>query len=129
MDSYTVWEIISYAWTEIGIEDDECLTLVRKGGITVADLDEVDRLFFRDICASFAFDSFLVFPLMLWMLMPDWGYNEKYLRRRMRRWYGRPYWSHFLNPLRVLGYPVALFFAWGYRSMLRRAVHVAQAGA
>lgn len=124
MDVRTVWEIISYAWTEIGIDQAECQVLVQKGGIGVGDLDEVDRLFYRDICASFAVDAFLVFPLMLWMLMPDWGYSDEYLRNRIARWYGRPYWSHFLNPLRVLGYPVALCFAWSYRGKLRRAVHV-----
>jgi len=123
MDVRTVWEIISYAWTEIGIDETECQALVQKGGIGVGDLDEVDRLFYRDICASFAVDAFLVFPLMLWMLMPDWGYSDKYLRNRIARWYSRPYWVHFLNPLRMLGYPVALCFAWSYRAKLRRAVH------
>lgn len=124
MDVRTVWEIISYAWTEIGIDETECQALVQKGGIGMGDLDEVDRLFYWDICASFAVDAFLVFPLMLWMLMPDWGYSDQYLRNRIARWYGRPYWVHFLNPLRVLGYPVALCFAWSYRARLRRAVHV-----
>jgi hypothetical protein len=38
-------------------------------------------------------------------------------KRRMERWYAAPYWS-----LALLGYPVALLFAWRYRSMLRRAV-------
>ena len=121
MDRYRVWEIFSYAWTEIGIGDEECRSLVRKGDIGVADLDEADRIFFRDVCASFAVDSLVVLPTM-GMTMPDWGYSDEYLQRRMERWYAAPYWSHFLNPLRVLGYPVALLFAWRYRSMLRRAV-------
>jgi hypothetical protein len=123
MDKYYVWEIISYAWTEIGIEDDECMDLVVKGGIGPEHLRAVDRIFFKDVCASFAFDTFLVFPLMLWMLMPDWGYDEAYLRKRMERWYGRPYWVHFLNPLRWFGYPLAVLMALKYRSMLHRVVH------
>lgn len=127
MERYRIWEIVSYAWSEIGIDDDECRSLVRKGDIGVADLAEADRLFFRDVCASFAVDSFLVFPLMLWMLMPDWGFSDEYLQRRMTRWYAKPYWTHFLNPLRILGYPVALFFAWRYRTMIRRAVHAVAA--
>ena len=49
MERYPVWEILSYAWTEIGIDEDECLSLVRKSGIGVEDLPEVDRLFFRDV--------------------------------------------------------------------------------
>lgn len=122
MERYPVWETLSYAWSEIGIEEDECWSMVRKSGIGLADLPEVDRVIFRDVCASFAVESFLVFPLMLWMILPDWGFREDYLRRRVSRWYARPYWTHYLNPLRCVGYPVALLFAWRYRSMLRKAV-------
>jgi hypothetical protein len=117
-----VWEIVSYAWTEIGIEDAECEDLVRKGGISVADLSAVDRIIFRDVCASFAVESFLLIPCMLWMIMPDWGYEESYLRKRIERWYDAPHWKHLLNPIRWLGYPTALVFALKYRFMLRRAV-------
>jgi hypothetical protein len=121
MDRYYVWEIISYAWTEIGIEDRDCATLVRKGAITHEHLREVDRIVFRDVCASFAVDTVLNFPLM-GMLMPDWGYKEEYLRQRIERWHSRPYWINFINPLRVIGYPLAVLMALKYRSMLRRAV-------
>jgi hypothetical protein len=121
MDRYHVWEIISYAWTEIGIEDKECVDLVRKGAITGEHLREVDRIVFRDVCASFAVDTVLNIPLM-GMLMPDWGYNQEYLRKRLERWYSRPYWTNFLNPLRLLGYPLAVLLALKYRSMLRRSV-------
>jgi hypothetical protein len=122
MDTYKIWEVVSYGWTEIGIEPDECERILAPAGIALADLPAVDRVIFKDVCASFSVDAFLVFPLMLWMLMPDWGYEESYLRRRVERWYSRPYWVHFLNPLRILGYPVALVFAWKYRSMLRDAI-------
>lgn len=123
IDVYKVWEFISYAWTEIGIDNDECNSLARDTMASVGDLACLDRIFFRDICASFAVDSFLLFPLMLWMLMPDWGYKEEYLRKRVKAWYERPYWQHFLNPLRVLGYPIAVLFALGYRAKLRKAIH------
>ena len=122
MDAYKVWEIGSYAWTEIGIEENQCERLAAAGRITVADLKEVDRILFSDVCASFAVDSFLMIPLMFWMIMPDWGYGESYLRRRMNRWYARSYWSHFINPLRWLGYSVALISVWKYWSMLHRVV-------
>ncbi|MCA3000689.1 MAG: hypothetical protein ING66_17030 [Rhodocyclaceae bacterium] len=121
IDRYYVWEIISYAWTEIGIEDRECKALVEKGGIGANHLAAVDRIIFGDVCASFAVDTFLIFPLMLWIIMPDWGYTEEYLRKRMERWYSRPYWAHFLNPVRWLGYPLAVLMALRYRAMLRRA--------
>jgi hypothetical protein len=122
MDKYYVWEIISYAWTEIGIEDAECDVLVEKGDIKAQHLADVDSIIFRDVCASFAFDSFLIFPLMLWMIMPDWGHSEESLRKRIERWHSRPYWTRFLNPMRLLGYPIAVLLALKYRTMLRRSV-------
>jgi hypothetical protein len=128
MDRYYVWEIISYAWSEIGIDDKDCMALVKKGAIAPEHLPDVDRIVFRDVCASFAVDSFLIFPLMLWMLMPDWGYSEEYLRERIERWHSRPYWKNFLNPLRWLGYPLAILAALRYRSMLRRCVRASAVG-
>jgi hypothetical protein len=122
MDRHVVWEIIAYGWTEIGIGEDECARLAAEGRLVAADLPAIRRIFFRDVCASFAVEAFLVFPLMLWMLMPDWGFETAWLRRRVDRWYARPYWTHWLNPLRVLGYPVALFFGEGYLRMLHRVL-------
>lgn len=123
IDVYKAWEFISYAWTEIGIEEDECKSLALETGITPDTLAQADRIIFRDVCASFAVDSFLIFPLMLWMIMPDWGYSEEYLRNRVTKWYAKPYWMHFLNPIRVLGYPIAVLFSLSYRSKLRKAVY------
>lgn len=121
MDVYKVWEFMSYAWTEIGIEGKECRNLANEAGVTPAHLRDVNRIFFRDVCASFAVESFLIFPLMLWMVMPDWGYDEDYLRKRMQKWYAKPYWKHFLNPFRLLGYPVAVLLALSYRQKLLNA--------
>lgn len=120
MDKFYVWEIFSHAWSEIGIEDDECKALLIKGCINAQDIPEIERIYYRDICASFAVDSFLIFPMMLWMLMPDWGFNEKYLRARMIQWYARPYWVNFINPLRFLGYPIAIGFSFKYKRMVTR---------
>ncbi len=44
------------------------------------------------------------------------------LQQRISRWHARPYGWHLLNPLRLLGYPIALHLAWPYRAMLRRCV-------
>jgi hypothetical protein len=122
MERGTVWEIISYAWTEIGIGDEECARIAEAGGLGFDDLRTVRRMYFRDVCASFAPLVFLIFPGMLWMLMPDWGYPIPWLRERMGRWYARPYWSHWLNPLRILGYPLALLSALSYLRMLHRVL-------
>jgi hypothetical protein len=69
----------------------------------------------------FALEVFLIFPCMLWMIMPDWGYNEDYLRERIRKWHSKPRWMHFLNPLRLLGYPLAILSSSGIRRRLQAA--------
>jgi len=33
IDRYKLWEFIAYAWTEIGIEEDECLSLAHEDGV------------------------------------------------------------------------------------------------
>ncbi len=122
MNPYYVWKIMSYAWTEIGIEDDECRSLVDKGEIRREHLKEVDWIIFTDVCASFAVTAFLVVPLMLWPILPDWGYSEESLRRRIRWWSAWPWYVHLLNPVRWFGYPIAVLFALKYRSKLRKVV-------
>lgn len=117
-----VWEVVSYAWTEIGIDQAECDRLVRRFGLGPANVDAARRICFRDAAASFGFETFLVFPLFLWMLMPDWGYGETYLRRRILNWRKRPLIWHFANPLRVLAYPLALLLALPQWRMLRKSL-------
>jgi hypothetical protein len=118
---FAVWDIMSYAWTEIGITQDECDALVAHHGLGAIPLAEIRRVVYRDVCASFAHDTFLIFPLMAWMLMPDWGYDAAYLRRRAAAWEARPAWRHWLNPLRAFGYPMAVLFSASQWRMLRRA--------
>lgn len=122
MDKYVVWEIFSYAWTEIGIDGDEFNQLADQADLTIDDIPAVNRMFFKDVCLAFGLESFLVLPCMLWMLMPDWGFDKEWLHRRVDRWYGRPYFLNVLHPIRLLGYPVSLFFATGHLLKLRRAI-------
>lgn len=122
MDKYEVWKIISYSWTEIGLSDDEYRASARSANLVPDDLRAIDRIIFKDVCASFAVESFLVFPLFLWTILPDWGFDDEYLRRRAADWYKVPYLLHFFNPLRILGYPVALSLARDGRAKLRSAI-------
>ena len=121
MDSFIIWDVVSYAWTEIGLEKEEYPIYAAKISQQYKDWKTVNKIVIRDVCASFAFDSFLIFPCMLWMIMPDWGYNEEYLRERMNKWYSRPYWKQFLNPMRIMGYPLALLFSFSVRSKIKKA--------
>lgn len=129
MDRYCVWRIASRAWSGNGMGESECRSLVQKGGIRREDLPEVDRVIFRDVCASFAVEAFLMFPMVGgWPGGSDGGYDEAYIRRRMDRWYATPYWRYFLNPVRWFGYPLALLMVLRHRSMLRRVAREAEDG-
>lgn len=119
-DPFAIWSVVSAAWTEIGLGDEEYPRYAQRVFAAYSDWEEVNAIIIKDVCASFAFDQFLYFPCMLWMWMPDWGYDEDYLRKRMSKWYGRPYWSHFLNPFRILGYPLALLFSGEVRKKLEK---------
>jgi hypothetical protein len=118
---FIVWDTVSMAWTEIGLESDDYLVIAKKLKNQGATWPEVQAIALRDVCGSFAVDSFLIVPCMLWMIMPDWGYNEEYLRNRLNQWAKRPLWMHFLNPIRLFGYPMALLFSVGVRLRLKRA--------
>ncbi len=116
---FKVWEAISYAWTEIGLGDDEYPDIAKSIRDIEPNWEKVNSIILRDVCSSFAVDSILVIPF--WMMMPDWSYDEGYITQRIRRWKSRPYWLHFINPIRILGYPISLFFSYGVRKKLKYA--------
>ena len=121
---FLVWDTVSMAWTEIGLEPNEYPAIAQKLRTEGASWQEIRTIALRDVCGSFALDSFLIIPCMLWMIMPDWGYNEQYLRQRIQKWSSRQLWLHYLNPLRLLGYPVALLFSAGVMLRLKRAFNM-----
>lgn len=123
MDKFKIWDVMSYAWTEIGLEEEDFPQYAAEIYEHCKDWDEVSSIITKDVCGSFAFDSFLIYPCMLWMIMPDWGYDQNYLKVRMEKWYSKPGWVHFLNPLRIFGYPIALFLSWSVRLKLKKAFY------
>jgi hypothetical protein len=116
-----IWDTISMAWTEIGLDDDDYPRIADQLLSQAVSWEEIQEISIRDVCGSFAFDTFLIVPCMLWMIMPDWGYNQDYLRKRIHKWNSKPIWVHFLNPLRILGYPLAILMSRGVRSRLKVA--------
>jgi len=118
-DRYLVWHAVSYAWTEIGLEDEGYKDHAKRIAERFSSWTDVEVVI-KDVCGSSAVNSFLLFPCMFWMILPDWGYNETYLRERMSKWYSKPFKLHFLNPLRILGYPVARFLSSEVRKKLKK---------
>ncbi len=76
MDKFLVWEVMSYAWTEIGLEKSDYPEYAKKIYSQCDDWKTIDQIITKDVCGSFSKDTFLIFPCMLWMIMPDWGYNK-----------------------------------------------------
>jgi hypothetical protein len=143
MSNFEIWDIGSMAWTEIGLEETEYPRYAEAIKETHPNWEQVRKILFFDVCSSFAFESgihsFVFFgPILLGTLvhegffglyflsiffispMPDWGYDETYLKERMQKWESRPNWIHFLNPVRIIGYPLALFFIFGICRRLKR---------
>ena len=123
MDSFRIWKVMSYAWTEIGLEEEDFSQHAVEIYECYKDWQEVSSVITKDVCGSFAFESFLLFPCMLWMIMPDWEYDQDCLKIRMEKWHSKPFWVHFLNPLRIFGYPVALIISWSVRKRLKKAFY------
>ena len=127
-NNYLIWDIASLAWTEIGIEGEEYndhAILLRE---SYNSWSYIDRIIVRDVCGSFATISFtylfVLIPIigMLFITpMPDWGYDQEYLRKRMERWERRSVLVNFLNPFRLIGYPISLYFASELRAKLKAA--------
>ncbi|AWV06144.1 hypothetical protein [Marilutibacter maris] len=128
MDHFLIWNTVSMAWTEIGLDDDEYPAIARELRRSYESWEAVDTVIRRDVLGSFALESGL-FPLALVPVVgllliapfPDWGYDEDYLRQRMRRWHRMARWRQYLNPVRLLGYPIAWLFSLPLRRRLERA--------
>jgi hypothetical protein len=128
MKDFLIWGTVSMAWTEIGLLDGDYPKIARELCATYDRWDEVDSVILGDVVGSFALESaFLplgLVPLIGMFLItpfPDWGYEEAYLKRRMLRWKRSPRWMHYLNPLRLAGYPLAFLISFPLRHRLKKA--------
>lgn len=127
-EHFLIWDTASMAWTEIGLDATEYQDRAKRLWMHYPDWQTIDRIILRDVLGSFAFESGLlplaivpVLGFVLMTLLPDWGYNQDYLIGRMQRWYGRPIWVHYLNPFRVIGYPIGYWMAFSLRRKLKLA--------
>lgn len=132
MKHFIVWHTVSLAWSEIGMDPAELPVVARKLRDAYPTWRQVDEVIRRDVLGSFALESSL-YPLVVVPIIglffitpvPDWGYEEAYLKKRMTRWYSAPIWRHYLNPLRLIGYPIAYLFSFGLLRKLQAAYHEA----
>jgi hypothetical protein len=133
MSEFLVWDTVSMAWTEIGLGNDEYPKIASKLRKTYAKWDEVDAIIKGDVLGSFALESSFM-PLAIVPIIglffispfPDWGFEKSYLQNRISKWHRQPRWRHYINPLRLVGYPIAYLFSFNVRRKLKVAFLVAQ---
>ena len=130
MKHFVIWDAVSMAWSEVGLAAEDYPRIAEKLRATYASWDEVNDVVVGDVVGSFALESSLlplvavpIIGLFLVSPFPDWGYEEVYLKDRMARWYKVPRWRHYLNPLRLLGFPLAMLLSIGVRRKLKAAFH------
>lgn len=118
------------AWTEIGLDDKEYAEVALNLRATYSSWEEVNGIILGDVLGSFALDSAILLlafiPLIGLLLIspfPDWGYDERYLRKRLADWQRKPRWVHYLNPFRLIGYPVGYLFSLALRLKLKAAYY------
>jgi hypothetical protein len=128
MKQFIIWDAVSMAWTEVGLSPEEYPKIARELRANYDNWDEVNDIILGDVLGSFALVSSLlplaiipIIGLFLIAPFPDWGYEKSYLEKRIAHWERYPRWRHYLNPLRLIGYPIAYLLSIQVRSKLKRA--------
>lgn len=121
MDREQIWLAVSFAWSEIGLERSDYARFATRIGATPADATVLRRVVFWEVAGAFAVDTVLA-AVSMGVTLPDWGYEDEYVLRKVRRWRARPLVWSLCNPVWLLGYPVACLVAVGAWRELKRAV-------
>ena len=133
MNHFLVWDVASHAWTEVGLEDSEYIEYAKELALNYEDWNQINKVIVFDVCGAFSIMSlsfiFSIIPIIGLLLitpMPDWGYDEDYLRAKIKNWEAKPTWVNFMNPLRLAGYPLALIFVLSVKRKLKRQFNLAK---
>jgi len=112
---------MSYAWTEIGIRGNQYDAEAIKISATSKDIWLVRIIVFLQVIPAFAFNSFLALATA-GGAMPDWGYEEDYVIRKMRRWSNGLFIFSFINPFWWLGLPLSFLFSFVHYIRIEKAI-------
>lgn len=124
---FLVWKIFSSVWTESGF-DAQDLTHFSEIKQNYPYWSDLRTVIYRDVLGYFALPSFcmlfvwipIVSSLFLIAALPDWEFENTWLQRKMQKWYAIPWWMHYLNPLRWIGYFIAFGMAYRVINCLKR---------
>ncbi len=126
MKEFDVWDAASMVWTEIGLDDEDYRDYAKKLANNFSSWHDVDKIIKQDVSGAFAPTSagmlLAIIPIVgifVMALIPDWGYDDNYLKNKIENWHSRAKWTHFLNPFRIIGYPIALLMVNGFRKKLK----------
>lgn len=121
MNKEQVWLAMSYSWSEIGLNSREYGVFAEKIAAKPDEIGEIRKVVFWEVCGAFA--VFTIFALLtMGMVLPDWGFKDEYTLEKVSRWMRRPLLLSLLNPLWLVGYPLACLFAIGGWKMLSKSI-------
>ena len=117
------------AWTEVGLERAEYPKIAQQLVEENLNWSEISDVYWSEVLHGFALLScsvLLVFiPVVGWIavagMLPDWGYSEDLIRRKMQRFKAEKTWMNWLNPLHVIGYIFAILFSYNSYLRLKKA--------
>lgn len=113
-----VWEAISYAWTEVGLDRGGFRRFAQDAGISPGDRRALLHAVFWQVCGVFAIETSLAL-IPMGITLPDWFFPEP--EQKVTRWLARPLLRSVLNPLWLVGYPLSCLLVDSYRYRLRQA--------
>ncbi|MGN2245902.1 hypothetical protein ACFWZ3_04325 [Frateuria sp. GZRR35] len=118
MNREKIWEAMSYAWTEVGLDAAGFQRFARDADLSAHDPRALFHAVFWQVCGAFAVETAWALMLM-GVTLPDWFFPEP--EKKVSRWLARPLSYSVLNPLWLMGYPLSCLLVASYWHRLRKA--------
>lgn len=121
MNRKRLWLTISYAWSEIGLEDDEFSNHAEMIKALPKDMENFRKEYYFIILPALSTETICALVSM-GMSLPDWGFRDGYVIGKISKWHNRPVIKKILNPIWMIGYPLSLLMSLSYYNKTKKAV-------